>query len=271
MTAVEDRHSLKEWIRKDYPYYSSETMADLTRQRWRCIECLNDEPKRTASIPTGPRAFSTDRSHPSKPRVSSLHDSSKHVPLDRVPSAPRAIVSASIAPRSTPTGAGQQASSDSFAPHDPKHKPPLFDGGADQQRASNVLLHREHNTAHEEKSTAVSLSEGEPMVFSADQEETAVGIKRQSQDILVSTPSMIHDNERTEIPNTPTQRSSSLNLPSSVFKPREPFPHKMPEHGSSAVSLDSRRPQTITSGAVLCSKCQKQRVLAKQGVAEVIW
>lgn len=71
----------------------------------------------------------------------------------------------------------------------------------------------------------------------------------------------IYGTERTEIPNTPTQRSSQLDIPSSTLRPRFGMTEERFETDGSSVPIE---PKQLTSNtafmAALCSVCQKQRV-----------
>jgi hypothetical protein len=71
--------------------------------------------------------------------------------------------------------------------------------------------------------------------------------------------------ERTEIPNTPTQRSSQFDTRNSVLKLKDDMSEENTGSDESSVSVGAERLSNIAVTAALCSVCQKQRVLVKQG------
>ncbi|KAF1922052.1 hypothetical protein BDU57DRAFT_70272 [Ampelomyces quisqualis] len=70
--------------------------------------------------------------------------------------------------------------------------------------------------------------------------------------------------ERTEVPNTPTQRSSQLNISSPALHPRGGASWTSPQRDDSMLIEPVPRAK-IASKTVLCSVCQHQRLLAKEG------
>lgn len=107
-------------------------------------------------------------------------------------------------------------------------------------------------------------------IFSADDADVVdpYGIP---QSPLMSDQSSMREIERTEIPNTPTQRSSQLNIPSSTLEFRTRATDEVADSNSSSLPSESGRPRTITALTVLCLRCQTQRVLARKDIAEVMW
>jgi hypothetical protein len=75
----------------------------------------------------------------------------------------------------------------------------------------------------------------------------------------------VHGTERTEVPNTPTQRSSQLDIPSSTLGPRFGMTEWRFETDGSSILIE---PKQLTSNTAfmtaLCSVCQKQRVPANR-------
>jgi hypothetical protein len=72
--------------------------------------------------------------------------------------------------------------------------------------------------------------------------------------------------ERTEVPNTPTQRTSQFDLPSPSPKLKGGVNAETPGLDESSTPIEPRRLATTVFTAVLCSVCQKQRVFAKKEI-----
>ncbi|KAH8701468.1 hypothetical protein GQ44DRAFT_778591 [Phaeosphaeriaceae sp. PMI808] len=74
----------------------------------------------------------------------------------------------------------------------------------------------------------------------------------------------------TEIPNTPTQRSSGpLSIPSALFKVQSHLTRDNSQHDDGLMLIEPARPTTIASSAVLCSACRKQRAFVKKRAMDV--
>jgi hypothetical protein len=70
---------------------------------------------------------------------------------------------------------------------------------------------------------------------------------------------------RTEVPNTPAQHSSQLNIPSSLIDPGGAMTEDDVVPGDGALHVESTPLAKVTFGTVLCNVCHKQRLLARTG------
>jgi hypothetical protein len=77
--------------------------------------------------------------------------------------------------------------------------------------------------------------------------------------------------ERIEVPNTPTQRSSQLNIPSSLVDLGCDATQEVVLRGGGSPYVEPTPPTRITFATVLCNVCHKQRLLAKSGIKSAVW
>jgi hypothetical protein len=77
--------------------------------------------------------------------------------------------------------------------------------------------------------------------------------------------------ERTEVPNTPTQQSSQLHIPSPLLNLRGGATQEDIVPSAGSLYIEPTPPARITFGTVLCTVCHKQRLLAKSGNTKAIW
>jgi hypothetical protein len=192
---------------------------------------------------------------------------SKPLPTDRpyaTGSEPRCTTSSLGSPH---VAVGEQASD---AMHSKGN--PLSGGGSEQWKDGTADFRQDKDNDLDEHSRRAKPSSMEIgfTIFSVDDADV-VDPHGLSQNSLMSHQASVHDIERTEIPNTPTQRSSQLDIPNSILYFRTRATEEVAEANSSSLPSDSGRPRTITALTVLCSRCQTQRVLAKKDIAEVIW
>jgi hypothetical protein len=78
----------------------------------------------------------------------------------------------------------------------------------------------------------------------------------------------VNEGELVEIPNTPTQRSSPLEIPGPML---ELHRSKIEETDDISLIVGLKSPAKIARITELCSMCQKQRVLTRRGSIDVVW
>lgn len=149
--------------------------------------------------------------------------------------------------------------------------PPSHGGGGEQwgHSVAPFRQHNDHEFEDQRRSPEPAL-ENRPMIFSANNLNT-VQARDTSHSLIVPNESSQRGVERTEIPNTPTQRSSQLDVQSTIAESRDQTTDKVVELNSSSLPSEPSRLQAITAATTLCSWCQKQRVLARKDMVEVIW
>jgi hypothetical protein len=92
---------------------------------------------------------------------------------------------------------------------------------------------------------------------------------------LIKSPISGHANtvslERTEVPKTPTQRSSQLNIPSSLIDLGGAVTEDTVVPGNGPLHIEPTPPAKVTFDTVLCTVCHKQRLLARTGSTKAVW
>jgi hypothetical protein len=92
---------------------------------------------------------------------------------------------------------------------------------------------------------------------------------------LIKSPISGHVNtaslERTEVPNTPPQRSSQLNIPSSLIDLGGAVTEGTVVPSDGPLHVEPTPPAKVTFGTVLCTVCHKQRLLARIGSTKAVW
>jgi hypothetical protein len=92
-----------------------------------------------------------------------------------------------------------------------------------------------------------------------------------SSKITSYRPFQTHHEEVVEVPNTPTQRSSQLNMPEPIPILRCDTDMEATSPNDNSMLFDPNPPVKTACTTTLCSVCQTQRVLAKKDNTEVLW
>jgi hypothetical protein len=176
----------------------------------------------------------------------------------------------SIESRRVQEFAEQQISNIIHAAYENNESTAFLDGCADQDKKGVMCLHKEHSDKFDSK---------ESMLFAPNYgiPGDALNVKEDSN-LEIFNSSMLPNQstasdgimpcfaERTEVPNTPTQRTSHFDLPSPSPKLKGGVNAETPGLDESSTPIEPRRLATTVFTAVLCSVCQKQRVFAKKEI-----
>jgi hypothetical protein len=145
--------------------------------------------------------------------------------------------------------------------------------------ATADYLHQEHDAKLDTNIPVLDLTQGSPddslKHVAPDQESTE--LKKSPNNIKPSEQPDVDMPERTEVPNTPTQRSSQLNIPSPVLNTHGGASEKVPGSGSGSddesVLIERNPPprSVPATKSTLCSICKSMHVLAKSGNGNATW
>jgi hypothetical protein len=140
--------------------------------------------------------------------------------------------------------------------------------------------HQKHDAKLDTTIPVLDLTQGSPddslKHVAPDQESTE--LKKSPNNIKPSEQPDVDMPERTEVPNTPTQRSSQFNIPSPVLKIHYGgASEKVPGSGSgsddeSILIEPNPPPRSVpATKSTLCSICKSMHVLAKSENGNAIW
>jgi hypothetical protein len=145
--------------------------------------------------------------------------------------------------------------------------------GEDQDNAN-------HSTCLRNTAEHLSETEAPESAYHGDLEESTNGQELLEEAILSNNepteasmrlPLDVEDSEVTEVPNTPTQRSSQLYKyePMPILRSGADVEATSPD--DSSMLIGPRSYAKVASTTAFCSVCRTQRVLAKKGSTEVLW
>lgn len=149
--------------------------------------------------------------------------------------------------------------------------PTSLDACVDQHERVVETVHLARNIEHVSKLSASSPPVTEAIKPSSNGSISQAKPTLSRQDAIEVPAQRTSDRvqgELVEVPNTPTQRSSQLNIP-------EPMPglrgDRSEEPDEISMLIDLKSSVKIARMTELCSLCQEKRVLAKRGKANIIW
>lgn len=208
-------------------------MANPYRQRWRCSRCLSRSKKLTSKINTTPCT-------------------SGEVLLKPLSSNHPCVIQRTQPRRSLPGLTGAVTKEICNVKRAKACSPqPIFDGHKDEQQTIS-------KTKHDYSKLAFS-----PIYTSS--------INNTQSFITLVKPAASETESRTEIPNTPTQNSSQLNI-SSCGKPLPSTEETVVSEFEEVSLVDELRPSAETSTqSGFCFTCRKQRPLVNEQNQRSIW
>jgi hypothetical protein len=264
-TAAENPHFLREPIREYRLLLVLIITANrLISQNWKCFKCEGGN--------LGPS---------SKSRKLHARASDASEPAMKVAARPdcASLDSVSIQSRSTKScrsdeNTEQNVSNVVSAVHKSGDTHPPLNGFDDECLGIDQHLRQDHAVEHSLNFLNVNPTElpfSGRSVDSTDSRRKFSDTNKSLDRSPISNQPHIIDSERTEVPNTPTQRSSQHNIPSPLLNlcggPTEQDP--LPSDGS--LNIEPTPPARISFGTVLCTVCHKQRLLAKLGNTKAVW
>jgi hypothetical protein len=247
--------------------------ADQIRQRWRCFRCLGCGRKSTPRLTTSHSKLSDSAaSFVKRPSLVSNHSflqsSSQRL---FAPDKPMYARSKSIESRRVQEFAEQQISNILHDAYEDDEPATFLDGCADQHKKGDVCLLKEHSDEINPKDST-SFAPSSSLLGDAMEVEKVYNVETFSSSMspdqpIASDPIMQCFAERTEVPNTPTQRTSQFDLPSSSPKLKDGVFTEILGLNKGTTPIEPKGLANTAFTAVLCSLCQKQRVFAKKGTS----
>jgi hypothetical protein len=238
--------------------------TDEISRHWKCFKCLSG----------GSR-------HASKLKASNVPNSDSSTPLPikatlgnvfTVPPKAMDLKLQSIMPSSPRTSTGNVPAVPPTVEHE--NVPSASEDRSNQQEATVGYSDRNHDAKSDTGISVLAFPKhGSPNVSLSHvalvQTSSATSEVRKSplacDQVDVDTP------ERTEVPNTPTQRSSQLNILSPVLKIRDGAREEGLGSDDESILVEPNPQPRSAPRTTLCSICKKLRILAKFGDANAIW
>jgi hypothetical protein len=239
----------------------SHLLANIRRRTWRCFKCLGGEAK-------------SAKSRRSLASLTNSHEPNRLNPTERRAGVSRHTVDAqetTIRREATRVAAERKDLIARKSSLEYNGSPASLDGCVNQLERAREIVHPSQTIEHVSKMSTPGSS-----IFVATQSSSKklnlyATTTEPSKDAIMAPASHMSGVDRgelTEIPNTPTQRSSQRQTPEPV-----PEPHGSRVKETNAIPLingpKSSAKTTLITG--LCSLCHKQRVLARRGSIDVIW
>jgi hypothetical protein len=177
----------------------------------------------------------------------------------------------------------QSRSTRSYSPHENTEQnvfnvvPDVYKIGEAHPRldgCDDLHLHQERAMKHSSNSCNINPAElpfSGRALDSTDSYRKFSGTSKSLKESLMSNQSHALDLDHTEIPNTPTQRSSQLTIPSPLLNLHGSAAEEESLPVYSILHVEPTTPERVTFGTVLCTVCHKQRLLAKSGNTTPVW
>lgn len=156
--------------------------------------------------------------------------------------------------------------------HGDAHVP--ADECGDQRKSTDQHLHQELAAKYSSDGSTVTPSDeviSGCSLNSADSHRKFSGASKSPNKSPISGHVNTACPERIEVSNTPTQRSTQLNKPSSLVDLGCAATQEVVLRGGGSPHVQPTPPARITFGTVLCTVCQKQSLLAKSGSKNAVW